>query len=72
MASVRLSGPTNSTMFTTCCGVAILEHQAQCPKCREDVWPTEATSHATHRARWEVAYGPTRRAMAARNAGAKP
>lgn len=39
MSSVRYSGPTNSTLFTTCCGAAILDHQQQCPACKRDVYP---------------------------------
>ena len=52
---VYLDGPTNSTMFTTCCEVAICDHQDHCPKCGKEVFPKG------HRARWEQAYGPIRR-----------
>ena len=39
MSSVFYSSRTNSTLFTTCCEVAILDHQQKCPKCRVDVYP---------------------------------
>lgn len=55
MSTVYLSGETNSTMFTTCCSVAILDDQNKCPKCKTEVEPKG------HRARWEKAYGPIRR-----------
>jgi len=63
MATVRLCGPLNSTMFTTCCDVAILDHQGKCPQCSEDVEPFNPESqYRTHRARWEKAYGRQRAA----------
>lgn len=55
MATVFLDGPTNSTLFTTCCEVAILDDQEACPRCRQDVEPKGKLS------RWETAYGPIRR-----------
>ena len=75
MPTVQLSGPTNSTMFTTCCGVAICDDQAACPRCGEDIYPffegmsnaereklaLGAYSSPVRRLRWEAAYGPIRR-----------
>lgn len=55
MATVFLDGPNNSTMFTTCCEVAVCDDQNSCPRCRQDVEPKGG------RARWEVAYGRIRR-----------
>ena len=55
MATVFLCSPTNSTMFTTCCEVAICDDQANCPRCGVEIWPRSRTS------RWETAYGPIRR-----------
>jgi hypothetical protein len=55
MSTVFLCAPDNSTMFTTCCEVAILDDEKFCPKCRQDVTPTG------RRSRWEAAYGPIRR-----------
>jgi hypothetical protein len=60
MPTVFLCSPTNSTMFTTCCHVAILDEQTACPHCGADVTP-----HGRD-ARWEKAYGPTRRENARR------
>ena len=57
MPSVYLCSPTNSTMFTTCCNVAICDEQENCPRCKERVEPQGRN------ARWEAAYGPTRRAL---------
>ncbi len=54
MATVFLCSPTNSTMFTTCCEVAICDDQGTCPNCGEDVEPKGRN------ARWEKAYGPYR------------
>lgn len=39
MPSVRYSGPTNSTFFTTCCHTAICDNQQKCPCCKKDVYP---------------------------------
>lgn len=55
MATVFLDGPNNSTLFTTCCEVAILDHQNLCPRCHQDVVPSGGP------ARWNAAYGPIRR-----------
>lgn len=51
---VRLSGPTNSTIFTKCCGVAVCDDEPHCPSCRAKVLPVGRA------ARWEAAYGPWR------------
>ena len=55
MPTVYLCSPTNSTMFTSCCDVAITDSEAHCPRCRSEIEPRSA------RDRWEVAYGPIRR-----------
>lgn len=55
MPSVFLCSPTNSTMFTTCCEVAICDDQEKCPRCGEVITPR------SRNARWEHAYGPIRR-----------
>lgn len=52
MATVQLANAFNSTMFTTCCNVAILDHEDRCPRCKEDVEPKGS------KARWIKAYGP--------------
>ena len=56
MPSVYLCSPTNSTTFTTCCNTAICDYQRECPKCNEKV------DGETRSERWEIAYGPHRRA----------
>lgn len=67
MKSVFLCSPTNSQMFTRCCEVAICDDQAFCPRCREEVYPgQEATNHQRRTKRWEMAFGPTRRALQSR------
>jgi hypothetical protein len=48
MASVKFSSRTNSTLFTTCCGCAILDNQSKCPGCGEEV-------PYTPRERWDMA-----------------
>jgi len=55
MPTVYLCSPTNSTMFTTCCNVAITDREADCPVCKREVTPHSASG------RWEAAYGPYRR-----------
>jgi len=55
MPTVFLCSPYNSTMFTTCCQVAILDDQIHCPHCRKEITP-----HG-RRSRWEFAYGKQRR-----------
>lgn len=52
MATVYLDSPTNSTMFTTCCNVAICDDQACCPQCGQGVEPQGGP------ARWRAAYDP--------------
>lgn len=72
MKSVYLCSPTNSTTFTRCCDVAICDDQSFCPRCKEEVHPgQEATNHQCHVARWNMAFGQTRRAMAAQKAAYK-
>lgn len=55
MSTVYLCSPTNSTMFTTCCNVAICDDQSRCPNCKLEVIPASSAG------RWETAYGPIRR-----------
>jgi len=55
MSTVFLDGPNNSTLFTTCCEVAITDREGCCPYCGQDVEPKGAG------ARWSTAYGPIRR-----------
>ncbi len=52
MSTVYLCSPTNSTFFTTCCHVAICDHEDKCPKCGEEVEPKG------RQARWRYAYIP--------------
>ena len=61
MPTVYLCGDWNSTFFTTCCRCAITDEQANCPVCKQPITPRP------ERGRWEVAYGPTRRRLAARD-----
>lgn len=39
MSNVHYDSPYNSTHFTTCCSVAILDHEQRCPECKQDVYP---------------------------------
>lgn len=48
MPGVQFSGPNNSTLFTTCCGVAICDDERRCPVCQQEV-PGDRQS------RWEEA-----------------
>jgi hypothetical protein len=54
MPTVMLSNPTNSTMFTSCCSMALTEQQTACPSCGQRIEPTEP------RYRWEAAYAADR------------
>lgn len=36
---VHFSSPTNSTMFTDCCEMAVLGYQERCPRCSNLVVP---------------------------------
>lgn len=58
MSEVYLDGPANSTMFTTCCEVAITDREQHCPLCSQEVTP-----HG-HGARWSWAYGRIKRGLA--------
>ena len=55
-AYVYLSNSTNSTMFTTCCDVAICSDQQQCPKCKKYVYGHEVSSYDRQNYRWRYAY----------------
>jgi hypothetical protein len=58
MIYVHLDSPTNSTIFTNCCNVAINDHQDTCPGCRAEVYPGKnATDHQRGMNRWNWAYG---------------
>jgi hypothetical protein len=52
---VHFSGPTNSTLFTDCCGTAVTDNEQRCPSCGAEV-------PYSPRARWDMAmrglYGP--------------
>jgi len=49
-------GGTNSTMFTTCCQVAICDDEILCPRCGKKVYGWEAESrHERGRLRWASA-----------------
>jgi len=58
-SGVHLCGPTNSTIFTNCCGVAIHDWQEKCPSCGASV--RGAVAHGQSGERWEMAYGPWRK-----------
>jgi len=49
--SVRLDNEFNSTMFTTCCGLAVCDDQSCCPGCDLEVY------EETREQRWNKAYG---------------
>jgi hypothetical protein len=67
MNRVFLCSPTNSTIFTLCCEVAICDDQAKCPCCGEEVYPgVDATEHQRRVSRWNMAFGSTRRSQGAR------
>lgn len=65
MSDVKLSGPCNSTIFTTCCSTAITERESKCPNCNDYIYPDSedytASESQRSRMRWEQAYGPIRR-----------
>lgn len=56
LSSVYHSLPFNSTLFTTCCRVAISDNETKCPKCEElVVGHDEQSEHQRHMCRWSVA-----------------
>lgn len=58
MIDVHHSGPTNSTPFTNCCGVAICDDQAFCPSCKAEVYPgKDVAPGIRHHARFRSAHG---------------
>lgn len=57
MGYVYLCSPYNSTMFTTCCHVAICDNQKRCPSCGRLIIGHDASSdHDRHMLRWFYAY----------------
>jgi hypothetical protein len=63
MASIYLCSPTNSTIFTTCCDTAILNHEVNCPSCKKRVFPFYdcESAHERGRYRWSHVYKPPKR-----------
>lgn len=55
MIGVFYSSATNSTLFTSCCEVAICDDQQECPRCQQDVYPFSADM--TDKERQEAASG---------------
>jgi hypothetical protein len=51
---VFIDNPYNSTMFTSCCRVAITDSEKRCPKC--DLYVYGWNSENIHKARWLMAY----------------
>ena len=45
-----LCSPTNSTMFTRCCNVAVNDNETVCPRCKATVDPPPG------RYRWSTVY----------------
>ena len=56
-AHVYLASKTNSTMFTTCCDVAITNSEKQCPKCKKYVYGHDSINeHSRGIIRWTYAF----------------
>ena len=54
---VYLCSPTNSTMFTTCCDVAICNDEKACPSCKENVYGhDQPNDHKRGMIRWSYAF----------------
>lgn len=51
---VYLSSKVNSTLFTTCCHVAITDSELQCPSCKRFVYGWDSSNRG--RTRWNFAY----------------
>lgn len=49
MAGVYFCSHTNSTFFTTCCELAVVDGEDDCPGCGEEVFPKG------RKARWDSA-----------------
>ena len=54
---VHLSGSTNSTMFTDCCGCAVTDDDIKCPECGANVYGADApNAYERNRMRWKYAF----------------
>lgn len=54
---VYLCSPTNSTIFTECCDVAICNSQKRCPKCNSLIYGyDEESDHWRGVKRWKMAF----------------
>ena len=54
---IHLANSTNSTMFTDCCGCAVLNSEIKCPCCNATVYGSEAeTDYERGRIRWNYAF----------------
>ena len=51
---VHYSGPLNSMLFSSCCGLAVLDSQRSCPGCAREVQPQDP------RERHRIALGRSR------------
>lgn len=58
MAGVRYCCATNSTLFSTCCNVAVCDDEACCPRCGELIEPADARSR--HDLALRIQMGPVR------------
>lgn len=38
---VHYSGPFNSMLFSSCCGLAVLDRESKCPGCGREVQPND-------------------------------
>lgn len=55
-SSVYLCNDYNSTIFTACCHVAIIDREQQCPSCKKFVYGWDYSNPSE--ARWRKAYRP--------------
>lgn len=44
MSTVRYCSPTNSTLFSTCCGCAVCDDELVCPHCKQEIVPRSPRS----------------------------
>jgi len=57
MTGVRYSSPTNSTLFTDCCSVAVCDDETCCPVCGSEVYPKDPRSRHREALRQQMGAG---------------
>jgi hypothetical protein len=54
MSGVHYSSPTNSTLFSDCCKVAVMDREKKCPVCKALIYPENPESRHDFALRFQL------------------